>query len=59
VTYLRRHGKPVAFYSDKHSIFRVYKEGATGRTGGVQPQEPDGKTIADRRQGTTCDNLSH
>jgi transposase len=35
VTYLRRHGKPVAFYSDKHSIFRVYKEGTTGRTGGV------------------------
>ena len=24
VTYLRRHGKPVAFYSDKHSIFRRY-----------------------------------
>jgi hypothetical protein len=22
-TYLQRHGKPVAFYSDKHSIFRV------------------------------------
>jgi len=22
-SYLRRHGKPVAFYSDKHSIFRV------------------------------------
>jgi hypothetical protein len=35
VTYLRRHGKPVAFYSDKHSIFRVHKEGATARTGGV------------------------
>jgi hypothetical protein len=27
-TYLRRHGKPVAFYSDKHSIFRVSKENA-------------------------------
>jgi hypothetical protein len=24
--YLRRHGKPVAFYSDKHSIFRVSNE---------------------------------
>lgn len=22
-SYLERHGKPVAFYSDKHSIFRV------------------------------------
>jgi hypothetical protein len=34
-TYLRRHGKPVAFYSDKHSIFRVAKEGTMGRDGGV------------------------
>jgi transposase len=29
-SYLRRHGKPVAFYSDKHSIFRVAREGTTG-----------------------------
>ncbi len=35
VSYLQRHGKPVAFYSDKHSIFRVYAEGATGRSKGV------------------------
>jgi hypothetical protein len=34
-SYLRRHGKPVAFYSDKHSIFRVAKEGTTGRDRGV------------------------
>jgi len=34
-TYLHRYGKPVAFYSDKHSIFRVYHEGATGRSKGV------------------------
>jgi len=33
--YLERHGKPVAFYSDKHSIFRVNHEGSTGRAGGV------------------------
>jgi len=33
--YLRRHGKPVAFYSDKHSIFRVNHEGSTGRVRGV------------------------
>src|SRR4051812_29259129 len=33
--YLERHGKPVAFYSDKHSIFRVYHEGSTGRFHGV------------------------
>jgi hypothetical protein len=34
VTYLGRHGKPVAFYSDKHSIFRLYHQGATGRAEG-------------------------
>jgi transposase len=28
--YLETHGKPVAFYSDKHSIFRVNKEAAGG-----------------------------
>ena len=27
-SYLEAHGKPVAFYSDKHSIFRVAKAGA-------------------------------
>ncbi|NIB45245.1 ISNCY family transposase [Pseudomaricurvus alkylphenolicus] len=27
--YLEKHGKPVAFYSDKHSVFRVNKQGAT------------------------------
>jgi hypothetical protein len=35
VSYLGRHGKPVAFYSDKHSIFRVHREGSSGRSGGV------------------------
>jgi hypothetical protein len=35
IAYLRRHGKPVALYSDKHSIFRVYHEGSTGRAKGV------------------------
>lgn len=34
VAYLRRHGKPVAFYSDKHSIFRMAHQGATGRGDG-------------------------
>ena len=28
--YLERHGRPVAFYSDKHSVFRVNKPGAVG-----------------------------
>jgi hypothetical protein len=27
-SYLQHHGKPVAFYSDKHSIFRVSREDA-------------------------------
>jgi hypothetical protein len=34
--YLRRHGKPVAFYSDKHSIFRVTRRGAVSGTGMTQ-----------------------
>jgi hypothetical protein len=32
---VQRHGKPVAFYSDKHSIFRVYHDGTTGRIRGI------------------------
>lgn len=34
--YLRLHGKPIAFYSDKHSTFRVNKKGATNGTGMTQ-----------------------
>jgi transposase len=34
--YLVQHGKPVAFYSDKHSIFRVSNEDATGGDGMTQ-----------------------
>ena len=34
--YLEHYGKPVAFYSDKHSVFRVNKSGATGGTGLTQ-----------------------
>jgi transposase len=33
--YLERHGRPVAFYSDKHSIFRVARTDSAGRSGGV------------------------
>ena len=29
-SYLHTHGRPVAFYSDKHSVFRVAKEDAKG-----------------------------
>lgn len=34
--YLETHGKPVAFYSDKHSVFRVNKTGATTGNGMTQ-----------------------
>jgi hypothetical protein len=34
--YLGRHGKPVAFYSDKHSIFRVSNENAANGDGMTQ-----------------------
>lgn len=34
--YLQRHGKPIAFYSDKHSIFRVNRRGAVGGDGMTQ-----------------------
>jgi transposase len=33
--YLRHHGKPVAYHSDKHSIFRVAREGTAGAHRGV------------------------
>ena len=35
LAYVKRHGRPIAFYSDKHSIFRVHAEGATGRSHGM------------------------
>jgi hypothetical protein len=34
--YLEQHGKPVAFYSDKHGIFRVNSKGAIGGDGITQ-----------------------
>ena len=34
--YLEQHGKPVAFYSDKHTVFRVNKVGATSGNGLTQ-----------------------
>ena len=33
--YLARHGRPAAFYSDKHTIFRVSREHAAGQSHGV------------------------
>jgi hypothetical protein len=34
--YLERHGKPVAFYSDKHGVFRVNSKDAVGGDGMTQ-----------------------
>src|SRR5215211_6037617 len=34
--YLQRHGKPVAFYSDKHSVFRVNRKDAASGDGMTQ-----------------------
>ena len=34
--YLKTHGRPVAFYSDKHSVFRVAKQDAKGGQGMTQ-----------------------
>jgi transposase len=35
ISYVKAHGRPLAFYSDKHSIFRVHGEGTAGRSQGV------------------------
>jgi hypothetical protein len=34
--YVERHGRPIAFYSDKHAIFRINKLDAEGGTGMTQ-----------------------
>ncbi|MBB6146845.1 hypothetical protein HNQ77_004826 [Silvibacterium bohemicum] len=34
--YLERHGKPIAFYSDKHSVFRLTRKGALSGNGMTQ-----------------------
>ena len=51
--YLRRHGKPVAFYSDKHSIFHVYHQGATGRAQGMSQF---GRALAELNIDIICAN---
>ena len=35
-TYLETHGKPVAFYSDKHSVFRVNAKDVAGGDGATE-----------------------
>jgi len=36
IEYLQKHGKPVAFYSDKHGVFRVNAKGAVSGDGMTQ-----------------------
>jgi hypothetical protein len=40
--YLHAHGCPVAFYSDKHTVFRVNRPDATGGSGISFPHVPVG-----------------
>jgi len=35
-SYLKKHGRPLSFYTDKHSVFRVNREGALSGTGLTQ-----------------------
>lgn len=35
-SYLHKHGRPVAFYSDKHTVFRVASKDAKGGAGMTQ-----------------------
>jgi len=50
--YLERHGKPVAFYSDKHSVFRTNKRGRLGGDGVTQ----FGRALADLNIDIICAN---
>src|SRR6266436_2672742 len=53
-TYLRRHGKPVAFHSDKHSIFRVSNENAVSGNGMTQ----FGRALSELNIEILCANTS-
>src|ERR1700704_1970181 len=52
--YLQRHGKPVAFYSDKHSIFRVSREDAASGDGMTQ----FGRALSELNIEILCANTS-
>lgn len=70
-TYLERYGKPVAFYSDKHAVFRVNSKGAVGGDGMTQfgralhqlnidilcANSPQAKGRVERANGTLQDRL--
>ena len=51
-TYLRRHGKPVAFYSDKASVFRVNAKNPAGGDGYTQ----FGRAMGELNIETMCAN---
>ena len=53
-TYLHHHGKPVAFYSDKHSIFRVSNEHAASGNGMTQ----FGRALSELNIEILCANTS-
>ena len=52
--YLKAHGRPVAFYSDKHSVFRVAKKEAKGGQGMTQ----FGRALAELNIEILCANSS-
>src|ERR1700756_5094651 len=53
-SYLQRHGRPVAFYSDKHSIFRVSREDAASGDGMTQ----FGRALSELNVEILCANTS-
>src|ERR1700728_3782095 len=53
-SYLQHHGKPVAFYSDKHSIFRVSNEDAVSGDGMTQ----FGRALSELNIEILCANTS-
>src|ERR1700720_4500919 len=53
-SYLQRHGRPVAFYSDKHSIFRVSREDAASGDGMTQ----FGRALSELNIEILCANTS-
>jgi hypothetical protein len=53
-SYLQHHGRPVAFYSDKHSIFRVSKEDAASGDGMTQ----FGRALSELNIEILCANTS-
>ena len=52
--YLKVHGRPVAFYSDRHSVFRVAKKDANGGAGMTQ----FGRALAELNIEILCANSS-